>query len=262
MIPSSAQYLIRFDDLCPRVSWRRWKRFLEVVGEHGIQPILAVVPDNRDPGLELGPPVPAFWERVRALESAGATIGLHGYQHLAQSQGRGLVPLHRRTEFAGVDVNRQRAWIRAGVMILRDHGLEPRIWVAPRHGFDWGTLRALREAGITVLSDGFTRRPFVRGGVTWIPQQLWEPVEKKSGLWTICVHPNTAEDSLVEELRRFIAGHRAQFTSVERVLAEMRPGKLEFGERCFATMTLGRILFRKARKPLRNAFGKPVGRRL
>jgi predicted deacetylase len=185
MIPRPAQYFLRCDDLCPTASRQRWQRFLSLIEEFGIQPILAVVPENRDPILQLSPPDPEFWKRIRALEASGASIGLHGYRHLAKSRGRSLLALHRTTEFAGVPEDTQRQWIHAGLEILRGHGLNPRIWVAPRHGFDAPTLRALLQEGIDVLSDGFARVPHRRGGMIWIPQQLWEPAEKSQGLWTI-----------------------------------------------------------------------------
>lgn len=250
MIPKPAQYLLRCDDLCPTISRHRWQRFVSLIEEFGIRPILAVVPDNRDPDLEISPPDPEFWKQMRELESAGATIGLHGYRHLSNSSGRGLLALHRRTEFAGVAVETQRTWIRAGLEILRGHGLNPRIWVAPRHGFDVQTLHALLEEGINVLSDGFARVPFTRGGLTWIPQQFWEPVEKPHGLWTICTHPNTAENSMVERLREFLRDHAAEFTSVERVLAELRPAKLSPAERLYEALALGRVQARRVRKRL------------
>jgi predicted deacetylase len=251
MILKPAQYILRLDDLCPTASRQRWQRFLGLIEEFEIKPILAVVPDNRDPDLELSPPEAEFWGRVRELELAGASIGLHGYQHLSNSRGRSLVALHRATEFAGVAEQMQRQWIRTGLQILRGLGLDPRIWVAPRHGFDARTLSALRAEGIDVLSDGFARVPFVRGGVTWIPQQLWEPVEKRQGLWTICVHPNTAEDSFVDRLRAFLRGHAAQFTSVGRVLAELRPARLSAGEWLYEAMAVGRVQGSLARKRLR-----------
>ncbi|MDE3150473.1 MAG: DUF2334 domain-containing protein, partial [Acidobacteriota bacterium] len=220
MLASSAQYLLRFDDLCPTVSGGQWRLFVPIIEEFGIRPILAVVPDNRDSGLEHSPPDPEFWNQMRAMEAAGAEIALHGYRHLCASRGRGLLALHRRTEFAGVAEETQRAWIRDGLRILRSHGLHPRIWVAPRHGFDRATLRVLSGEGISILSDGFARAPFRRDGFTWIPQQLWASAEKQKGLWTICVHSNTADRALVDQLQDFLRRHAAQFTSVDRVLAE------------------------------------------
>jgi predicted deacetylase len=240
MIPSPAQYLLRFDDLCPTVSRERWQRFLPLIEEFGIRPILAVVPDNEDYHLQVSPEDPEFWAQMRAMEAAGATIALHGYNHVCRSRGRSLLPLHRRTEFAGVPEDIQRQWIHAGLEILRDRGLNPRIWVAPRHGFDSQTLYALRKEGIRVLSDGFARVPFTRGGLTWIPQQLWAPVDKQKGLWTICVHANTAHSSLVSQLHDFVRQHAAQFTSVDRVLAEFPPAKLSGTEWLYGKLALWR----------------------
>jgi hypothetical protein len=163
-------------------------------------------------------------------------------------QGKSLVPLHSRSEFAGVDPNSQREWIESGLDILRGHGLDPRVWVAPRHGFDRNTLRALRNERIALLSDGLARVPFMRGGLTWIPQQLWAPVEKPGGLWTICIHPNTARDSLVDQLRDFLRRHAAQFTSVDRVVEELKPAKLGKAERMHEILALWKIRVSRARK--------------
>ena len=149
--------------------------------------------------------------------------------------------MHRATEFAGIAEETQRAWIHAGLEILRGHGLSPRVWVAQRHGFDRNTLRALRSEGLGLLSDGFARVPFVRGGVTWIPQQLWAPVEKKCGLWTMVVHANTAPDALVGQLRSFLEGHAQQFTSVERVIEELLPARLSFAELGYEAMAAWRV---------------------
>ncbi|MGD0348538.1 MAG: DUF2334 domain-containing protein [Terracidiphilus sp.] len=247
---NSAQYLLRIDDLCPTISAERWPRIRSLIEEFRLQPILAVVPDNRDPELEISPPDPAFWDSMRALEAAGAAIGLHGYRHLCASRGRSLVDLHRTSEFAGVAAETQRAWIREGVRILRGRGLHPNIWVAPRHGFDKRTLQALLEEGISLLSDGFARVPFLRSGITWIPQQLWAPVEKPSGLWTICVHPNTASAAEIAALRGFVAAHATQFTSVDRALFRFQPATLTLAERIQAVCALRRLKLSHSARPL------------
>lgn len=237
----SAQYLLRIDDLCPTVNAERWLRFESLIDKFKLKPILAVVPDNRDPELQISPPDAAFWERMRALETAGAAIGLHGYRHLCESRGRSLLGLQRTSEFAGASYETQRAWIAEGVRILRGHGLHPKIWVAPRHGFDAQTLRALLGEGIRLLSDGFSRIPFLRDGITWIPQQLWAPVEKDRGLWTVCVHPNTAGDAAIASLRGFIAAHASQFTSLDGALLQFQPATLTLAERIQAECALRRL---------------------
>jgi predicted deacetylase len=248
MIPSPAQYLLRFDDLCPTLSVSRWQRFRPLIEEFGLHPILAVVPDNRDAVLKLSPPAPDFWAEMRAMEAAGATIALHGFHHLCIHQGASLLPLHRQSEFAGVPEETQQQWIRDGLAILRSQGLNPKIWVAPNHGFDRATLRALRAEEICVLSDGFARLPFKRYGLTWIPQQIWEPVEKSKGLWTICLHSNFCPAAQVSELHAFVRAHAAQFTSVDRVLAELSPRRLSLPERLHEACALWRVEARRARK--------------
>jgi len=240
MIPVPARYLLRVDDLCPAVHRERWQRWRALITEFGLQPILAVVPDNRDPSLAHSAPDPEFWNQIRALESAGATIGLHGYCHLCESRGRSLLGLHRASEFAGVKAETQRIWIREGLQMLRGHGLNPRIFVAPRHGFDAHTLQALRAEGIPLLSDGFARAPFLRGGVAWIPQQLWGPLDKPSGVWTICVHPNTASDGEMANLSAFLRSRSAQFSSVDHLLAGFPPATLALSERVYASVALWR----------------------
>ncbi len=251
MAYTSAQYLLRFDDLCPTVSALRWRACVALIEEFHLHPILAVVPDNRDPELCASPPDPGFWNRLRALEAAGAAVALHGYHHLCLSRGRSLLPLHSQSEFAGVSAATQRAWIGEGLHLLRAHSLNPRLWVAPRHGFDAATLATLRDEGILLLSDGFARRPFLSNGLTWIPQQLWAPVEKPSGLWTICVHPNTTSAAALAALHAFLSRNAACFTSIERVIAESQPTPLTFGERFAARLALWRIRASRAAATIR-----------
>jgi len=208
----------------------RSKRFLSLVSRYGVHPILAVVPDNRDPALNLQAADPEFWNRMSTLEHSGATIAMHGYRHMCASRGKSLLGLHKETEFAGVDEAQQRQWIRCGLEILRGYGLSPRLFVAPRHGFDASTLRALAWEGLGILSDGFASRPFIRNDVMWIPQQLWEPLSKPAGLWTICIHTNTASPAVEEKLERFLEKNASRFTDFNRVVEDDQPDDLLWTE--------------------------------
>jgi predicted deacetylase len=231
MTPHPAQYLIRFDDVCPTMLSDRCERFLSIIARYGVTPILAVVPNNQDPALRLQDPDPDFWDRMRSLEAAGATIAMHGYRHLCTSHGKSLLRLHQETEFSGVEESLQRQWIRSGLGILRGNGLSPRLFVAPRHGFDRCTLRALAREGLGILSDGFALRPFMRQDILWIPQQLWEPVKKKTGLWTICIHTNTGTPALEDKLEKFLGENANRFTNFDRVIEDTQPSQLRWNER-------------------------------
>lgn len=245
MRPQPAQYLLRFDDLCPTMARRSWAAFEDILKEFAIQPILAVVPQNRDPELIRDEPDLEFWNRMCAWESAGAAIALHGFEHVCGSDNGGILGQQRTTEFAGVGEEIQRRWIQEGLKILRGHGLNPLLWVAPRHGFDGATLRALQAEGIHYLSDGFARRAHTRDGVTWIPQQLWAPVVKSEGLWTICFHSNTAGSETLASLRRFLRDHAEQVTSFSRVANEDPSEPLGFAEQVCETTALWRMRVRR-----------------
>jgi predicted deacetylase len=251
-LPAPAQYLLRIDDLCPTVHVERWQRISAIIGKHGIRPMLAVVPDNRDPDLMLSASAPHFWADLRRLEKAGATIALHGFQHLCVRRARALIPLHRTGEFAGVAFEIQRQWIRQGLDILRAHGLQPRLWVAPRHSFDRTTLRVLRAEGVGFLSDGLALRPCLREGVVWIPQQLGSPAEKQNGLWTICLHPNSLDDAQFRTLQEFVGKHAAQFTTFERVVREWPPIPLRSREAATEKIAVLRLLARSTLRLLQN----------
>lgn len=203
-----ALYLLRFDDLCPTMDRARWEKFERLLLEFEVKPLLAIVPENRDADLVRDDPDSKFWARMRLWQLRGAAIGLHGYRHMCVNEGRSLLPMYRQTEFAGVAYETQLGWIEAGMSILRGERLEPSIFVAPRHGFDRATLRALHDAKLPSLSDGFGCRPIRHQGITWIPQQLWEPVPQKNGLWTICIHSNWATEAQVAALGEFLRKHR------------------------------------------------------
>jgi hypothetical protein len=251
-----AQYLFRVDDLCPTVHAERWERLRLMIEQAGIRPILAVVPANQDRELDASPEAPQFWQQMRELEAAGAAIALHGFNHVCTATGRSLVPLHRSSEFAGLDIEEQQQRIRRGLKILRGYGLAPKLFIAPRHGFDRNTLLVLRKEGIPFVSDGFARVPFVRGGVKWIPMQLWSPVRQIRGLWTICIHPNTTDDGRFEELRAFLRSNAAQFTSVDRVTAEYDCKPLNMLERAYEIGAMGRLRFRRRLSCLQRRGGR------
>src|ERR1041385_2624004 len=113
-----ATYLIRFDDICPTMNWHVWNRIEPILVEFGVPPILAVIPDNRDHALELNPPDPRFWDRVREWQARGWTIGLHGYQHACTTANAGVVGLNKRSEFAGLSYAQQLSKLKAGMEIF------------------------------------------------------------------------------------------------------------------------------------------------
>ncbi len=221
-----AQYLLRLDDANPWQLKARWNRIEELLDRYGVKPIVAVVPSCEDPALKSDDEDEDFWEKARNWQAKGWTLALHGFNHVLSGTGRGVVPLNRRTEFAGQSEAQQRLKIREGYQIMREKGLEPTVWVAPAHTFDRTTVRLLlEETSIRTISDGLARQPFTRWGMTWLPQQLWKPRECPTGVWTICLHPSSDPEKSFDRLESFLKEHSVM--SAEAAVSWAQPWRLQ-----------------------------------
>jgi predicted deacetylase len=220
----SARYLVRFDDICPTMNWSVWDRVEALLDQHGVKPIVAIVPDNRDPKLAVSEARPDFWERARGWQRRGWAIGLHGFQHLYSSPSGGIIGIHAGSEFAGHDARVQRDKLEAGMKVFREQGLTPKVWVAPGHAFDDTTVRLLPEFGIHTVSDGFYWRSVRRGECAWLPQQLWRFRSLPFGLWTVCLHVNSWKDNTVAQFGRDLGRFASRIVDVDAALARGSPG--------------------------------------
>ena len=188
----NAKYLIRMDDACHTMDARKWQRMEQTLDQLGIRPIVAVVPENKDLSLMIDPPDGAFWDKVRAWQAKGWTIAMHGYTHVMHyTESRLILPYYKRSEFAGLSYEDQAAKIKKSWQLFKEQGIELKIWIAPAHCFDIVTLKAIHdETNIRVVSDGIAFDVYYEYDFFWIPQQIWELAERRSGLWTVCLHPN------------------------------------------------------------------------
>ncbi|GIV19723.1 MAG: hypothetical protein KatS3mg023_1474 [Armatimonadota bacterium] len=213
-----ARYLIRFDDICPTMNWTIWERVEQILCAYHVQPILAVVPDNKDPKLQVEPPRTDFWEWLYEKYMQGWTIGIHGYQHLYATENAGLLGINARSEFAGLPLEQQREKIARALAIFHQQRIRPQVFVAPAHSLDRHTLTALQDNGIEVVSDGFFWRPVRWLGMTWLPQQMWQFRAMPFGVWTICYHHNRFSERDLQRLGRDIARFASAIISVDDAL--------------------------------------------
>jgi predicted deacetylase len=215
-----SRFLIRFDDICPTMNWRVWAEIEALLQQQKIKPILAVIPDNKDPKLIIDPPAEDFWERVRIWQADGWSIGLHGYQHLYVNNNPGIMRLTtRQSEFAGLPKKVQEDKLLKGLAIFAREGVRADCWVAPSHSFDWNTVDLLAELGIKVISDGLWPWPFTdRRGLTWVPQQLWRLKNRHAGIWTACNHHNSWNNEYLATFQSNLESFRPQITSLAEVL--------------------------------------------
>jgi len=240
-----ASYLVRFDDLCPGMNWDVWDKVERILVDHSVFPVLAVVPDNRDPALVVAAERADFWRRVREWQSRGWSIGWHGFQHLYESADAGIVGINRRSEFAGVPRAEQQRKLRCARDIFAREGVTPDLWVAPAHSFDRNTVELLASFGVNVISDGFYTRPVLALGALWIPQQLWTLRRMPYGLWTVCYHVNRWSERDLLRFERGIAEFRPAIVAVADILkTRCRPKRAR--DTAFAACYRGAVLMKRA----------------
>lgn len=181
--------------------------------------MVGIIPHNEDPKQQIDSEDDSFWLRVKKWEQKGWAIALHGYNHFYTSEMglKGLNPMWKKSEFAGLPLEEQKEKIRKGVTIMRDHGISPEYFFAPSHTFDENTLNALREeSSIRIISDTIATRPYLYKDFIFMPQFSGQcRVIRLDGWFTFCFHPNTMKDDTFKQTEDFLKKYSEQFTSFE-----------------------------------------------
>jgi predicted deacetylase len=240
------RYLLRFDDVCPTMNWAVWDQIEPALIESGIRPLVAVVPDNGDEFLIVNRPRPDFWERVRAWQARGWTIGVHGYQHRHITDERGLVGINSRSEFAGLSFSEQAQKLSKAVEIFRRESVTPEVWVAPFCSFDQTTISVLNDVGIRVISDGLRLFPHVEGnGIMWIPHQVWRFHRTPFGVWTVGCHINRWTEPQLAAFIRDLQEYRNRIVDVPAVRERFANRRAHWSDRITASALLTMIRIKR-----------------
>lgn len=219
-----SHFIVRFDDICPGMDWDRFAPFEAFFDQHPhIRPLLGVVPDNRDPKLNVQAPVADFWERVRQWQARGWNIAQHGFTHEYTQPGGGLLGIGSKSEFTGLPLSQQQERLAAGQALLKAQGVWQPYFMAPSHSFDRQTLQALRALGFRGVTDGFGLWPYEVEDLVLVPQLLASPRHLGVGVYTICLHSNTMTSGQVQRVLQFMAHNERRFISFEESLALRAP---------------------------------------
>lgn len=227
------QYLIRLDDLCHTSNLDKWRRFFNLFDRYGIKPVIAAIPNNKDPKLALcGGFNHNYWQLIRDLQENKYAIAMHGFEHRYLNTNSGILKQNMRSEFAGLPLYVQERKIIEAVEIFERENIKSDIFVAPAHSFDLNTLKALKKySNISIISDGLSTSPYTRHGFKWIPVQLSEVKLKPSNTWTFNYHPETCSTDDFEKLEVFIHQHHKSFVSLSQLT--FRP--YSFWDMCYET---------------------------
>lgn len=205
--------ILRLDDASDYMDIEKWQRMEDLLDKYNIKPLVGIIPDNRDPDL-VGKynRDTEFWDKVQRWKSKGWELALHGCYHKYTTNDGGVNPVNKRSEFAGVSLDKQKKMIRHGVDILKMHGIEPKIFFAPSHTFDKNTLIALKqESDIRIISDTVANDIYFEDGFYFIPQQSGHVRKLPFKVCTFCYHPNTMEEAEFQVLEKFCADNLNKF---------------------------------------------------
>lgn len=222
-----ARFVIRLDDICPTMDHEKFSRAKDHFEAAGVRPLLGVVPDNRDPDLEIDAADPRFWETMRRLQGLlGWGMSQHGYRHRIHTDDRGLLGITPRSEFAGRPTEAQRADLAAGQAILADNGIGTDIFMAPFHSYDSATLQALKDLGFTTLTDGYGLIPWRDNGLVFVPQLFERPANLGFGIYTMCLHLNNMTIGEIDRLGQFMKANSRRFIGFDQARARAWPKAL------------------------------------
>lgn len=206
---SMHKLLLRLDDACPNNNKKNWLRMESILDYYNIKPLIAIIPDCKDPEINSYPYDKDFWEEtIYRWKQKGWVFALHGLNHLFCSNNKGINPIHNRSEFAGLPYDIQDAKIKEGIMILQRHDITPKVFVAPAHTYDRNTIKVLlNSTSIRIISDTPASKPYNRWGITFVPQQAGQVRLLPFSTVTYCYHPNNMKSVDFEYLEKFLKKH-------------------------------------------------------
>ena len=216
--------LVRFDDICPTMDFEQFARAEKLFEQYNIKPLLGVIPECKDPVLQIEPAHKDFWDWILSLQKKGYKIAMHGCFHVYDIEKKGIVNNGTHSEFAGHTYEEQLEKIRYGKKILSEHGITTDTFFAPSHSYDLNTLRALKAEGFKYLSDGRTKKPVMRCGLKCLPcRSFGIPRNAKRGLHTAVMHAHEWRKGFKEKdyfaFENFCKNYHDKFVTFEEYAA-------------------------------------------
>ena len=207
-----SKYIIRLDDACEKRNIYRWDRIENLLDKYGVKPLVGIIPNCQDEMMDKYDYDNFFWNRVHQWLSKDWTVAMHGYNHIYSTNEGGINPVNKRSEFAGECLAIQEEKIEKGISVFRNNGIDPKVFFAPSHTFDQNTIVALKnKSNIYIISDTIADSPYCSAGMTYVPQQSGKVRKLPFSVVTFCYHPNTMNDTMFDELEKFLVKNGNKF---------------------------------------------------
>ena len=206
--------IIRLDDITPDMNWDKFHKVERILDQYSVCPLIGIVPDNQDEKLQIEEKRTDFIEKIQGWQQKGWAIAQHGMYHVYETQDSGILGINPFSEFAGLSYEAQVEKLSKGKLVLEDLGVNIDIFMAPGHTYDKNTLRALKDTGFAVITDGLYKKPYTDKGLLFVPCRMTANFKVK-GFDTICLHTNLMSDKECRQLEDFCKKHKEDIISFE-----------------------------------------------
>jgi hypothetical protein len=206
------KYIIRLDDSHPKQNFEKWHLIEIILDKYNIKPIVAIIPLNKDNTIcSDNNYFVNYWSYIKKCQDKSYKMALHGLNHNLKPS-KSLLYFSIYSEYTGKSYQEQYQMIKEGLSILNYHGIQIKYFIAPGHGYDSVTLKALYDNNKEIIvSDGYSYRPFIRNNIKFIPQQIWKFFRLPFGVWTICLHPTNMTYDDIINFEKYISCHYNSF---------------------------------------------------
>ncbi len=205
-VKTNTGILIRFDDIAPNMNWEMMDRCQSLLEHYNIKPVLGVIPNNQDEDLLIYPKREKFWEIVKSWQSMGWSIAMHGYNHCydKETNKKDYFNYGGKSEFFGHSYNDQLLKIKKGLEIFKKNNIKINTFFAPNHTYDKNTFKALYDAGISKVIDGYGIMPFRNENIEFVPQLFYKLYALPFGIQSTQLHINYWKEKDFELFENFV----------------------------------------------------------
>lgn len=197
-------YIFRIDDVVPWMNWDNFNKIEKIFDKYWMKPIIWVVPNNQDFSIWNDNYTQEFWNKIKKLHDKWWTVAQHWYHHKYVNKNWWILNINHYWEFAWLTHEKQFEMIKKWKDILEKNlWFKIKWWMAPAHSFDRTTCKILNELKFEYITDWLALYPFTKYWLKWVPQQIWKPMNKKFGIWTICLHINEYDERFIQRIEEF-----------------------------------------------------------
>lgn len=224
---------VRVDDVCDTMNWDNFNNVINILSKYAIKPLLGIIPKNEDNSLKIDEKNKNYYEIIRKLQNEGFAFALHGYDHVYRNKKGGILSLNKDSEMVGMKYSYQLSKIKEGIKLLEKENIYTNTYMAPSHSFDATTIKACFDVGIKYFTDGLTNFNYKYKGIIFIPCNG----VRRTGISTICIHPNTMKQKHFEALEELLKENREWLCDFSKLI-QIKPKKNFIFWHCFNKIIL------------------------